>query len=280
MGEPQSIQRLFESIKSDPKNAALLREIGRAEREAYAYLAGAPGAPPEEELRAYWQRVMDCYMAEIEQVYQRKFYLLSRGDDPPRIYTDVYRLMEAYRNMLEESAAGPEPHIDAYDEADGHWDRRILPESILPKVVWELLWESRGAPLMTPERAERREQLIYGRPFDFEHYSASQLCYFSSVTAGTVRQLLAEGFLFPDRRSECAPSVLEMLAFCFEGDDEANWYFHGFTVSPLRSDCRVKIEGMGSHSAPPPERREAFIRLHAKADLDAEPGKPCWSWYD
>lgn len=42
VGEPQSIQRLFEIIKSDPKNTALLREIGRAEKEVYAYLAGAP----------------------------------------------------------------------------------------------------------------------------------------------------------------------------------------------------------------------------------------------
>lgn len=123
---------------------------------------------------------------------------------------DVYRLMEAYRDMLEESAAGPKPHIDAYDEADGHWNRHVLPETILPKVVWELLWEEAGMPLMTPERVERREQLIYRRPFDFEHDSGSQLSYFSSVTAGTVRQLLAEGFLFPDRRSKYAPSVLKV----------------------------------------------------------------------
>lgn len=67
VGEPQSIQLLFEIIKSDPKNAALLREIGRAEEEVYAYLAGAPSAPAAEALRSYWRRVMDGYIAEIEQ---------------------------------------------------------------------------------------------------------------------------------------------------------------------------------------------------------------------
>lgn len=284
LGEPQTIQCLFEIIKSDQKNAALLREIRRAEEEVYAYLTGAPGAPLEEELRAYWQCYMDSYTAEIEQGCQRTFYLLSWGDEPPRIYTDIYRLMKAYRDALEESAAGsgtePDLRIDAYDESDGHWDYYLLPESILPKVVWEVLWKSEEAPLMTPERAERREQLIYGRHFDFENYSGDQLSYFPSITADAVRRLLAEGFLSPERKHEYAPSVLEMLAFCSVGDDEANWYFHDYTVSPLRSDCRVTIEGMGSHAAPPPERREEFIRLHARSDLDAEPGKPCYSWYD
>lgn len=78
MGEPQTIQSLFKIIKSDPKNAALLREIGRAEEEVYAYLAGVPGAPPEEALRAYWQRVMDSYIAEIGQRCP-----LKKGDDLP-----------------------------------------------------------------------------------------------------------------------------------------------------------------------------------------------------
>lgn len=164
VGEPQIFQSLFEIIKSDPKNAALLREIGRAEEEVYAYLAGAPGAPPEEELRAYWQAYFDAYLAELRSRDNQKFYILSKGGEQPRIYTDDYSLMGAYRDALEESAAGsgPEPdlRIDAYDESDEHWDYHILPETILPKAVWELLWRSVGAPLMTPERAERREAFI------------------------------------------------------------------------------------------------------------------------
>lgn len=67
VGEPQVIQHIFEWIKRDPKNVALLREIQSAEWETAAFLVGAPNAPALDEIRAYWNGYTQSYMAELEQ---------------------------------------------------------------------------------------------------------------------------------------------------------------------------------------------------------------------
>lgn len=67
VGEPQVIQRVFEIVKRDPKNAALLREVERAEKETVAFLSGEPDAPTAEEMRNYWGKYLQAYLAELEQ---------------------------------------------------------------------------------------------------------------------------------------------------------------------------------------------------------------------
>ena len=47
------INHLFEIIKEDPKNVAVLREVETAERELWAFLEHKPGAKSEEEIYAY-----------------------------------------------------------------------------------------------------------------------------------------------------------------------------------------------------------------------------------
>lgn len=67
VGEPQTIQRVFEIIKRDPKNIALLREVERAEKETYAFLSGAPDAPSKEEMSEYWGKYMQAYTCELNK---------------------------------------------------------------------------------------------------------------------------------------------------------------------------------------------------------------------
>ena len=60
------INRLFEIIKEDPKNVAVLREVETAERELWAFLEHKPGAKSEEEIYAYWHNYLLAYIAELE----------------------------------------------------------------------------------------------------------------------------------------------------------------------------------------------------------------------
>ena len=57
-GYTHTIKRMFDIIKADPKNRALMREVDRAEQELTAFLYDEPGALPEEEILAYWNNYM------------------------------------------------------------------------------------------------------------------------------------------------------------------------------------------------------------------------------
>ena len=65
-GEPQIIRHIFGYIKKDPRNTERLEEVVRAEELTYAFLAGAPGAPSQEEIGALWARYMNAYLQELE----------------------------------------------------------------------------------------------------------------------------------------------------------------------------------------------------------------------
>ena len=67
IGEPQTIQRVFEIIKRDPKNAELLQEVERVERETFSFLCGTPQAPSLEHMRGYWNKWFETWMDELEQ---------------------------------------------------------------------------------------------------------------------------------------------------------------------------------------------------------------------
>lgn len=112
VGEPQIIQGMFETVKKDPKNIALFREIKRAEEETFAFLSGAPDAPTAEEVKEYWSRYDQAYIEELEQkdgiktAEQKCFpkaYFVCVGDDENYdsaewigIYWSASRAREAY----------------------------------------------------------------------------------------------------------------------------------------------------------------------------------------
>lgn len=148
----------------------------------------------------------------------------------------------------------------------------------LPKDEIAKYW---GKYLAEYMRIECREQLIFERRYDASNYARDGLSYFDSITAATVKELLEEGLLEPDRNSYFAPSVQEMLDFCSGEEDETIWRFHGFAVSAERLDCRVRFEGMKSIAPPSPQRKAEFARLHSKADiLETELDTGCYCWYD
>lgn len=68
LGELQVIRRLFEYIKKDPKNSGRLQEAARAEKLTFEFLAGASGAPSQEELSNYWKQYLEAYIAELKAV--------------------------------------------------------------------------------------------------------------------------------------------------------------------------------------------------------------------
>ena len=104
-GYTHAINRLFEIVKSDSKNKAILREVCRAEQELIAYLYDEPGAWSEEQIYAYWNSYLQSYIAELEA--QPIHYVLVKGFDVKGneadknekflgIYDSIARLQDAY----------------------------------------------------------------------------------------------------------------------------------------------------------------------------------------
>lgn len=78
-GHTHVINRLFEIIKADPKNQAVLHEVCRAEKELIAFLYDEPGAWTEEKICMYWDSYLQSYIAELrkENIYNND----SKGND-------------------------------------------------------------------------------------------------------------------------------------------------------------------------------------------------------
>ncbi len=65
-GYTHAINRMFEIIKSDPKNKAVLHEVCKAEQELISFLYDESGAKSEEEIYTYWNNYLWAYVAELE----------------------------------------------------------------------------------------------------------------------------------------------------------------------------------------------------------------------
>lgn len=152
-----AINRLFEIIKADPKNKALLREVNRAEEELIAFLYDEPGALSEEDIIAYWNNYKWAYIAEIES--QKIHYFLIReyeefhdGDEWIGIYHAWDLARDAYYKAVEELEKehqedgniygnNASQHIkimvNIYDETTGKWEYDVEPKLIFKKKISE-----------------------------------------------------------------------------------------------------------------------------------------------
>lgn len=132
---------------------------------------------------------------------------------------------------------------------------------------------------LTPEEAEEREQLLFGRHYSPLNYSAGGICRFGEVSAETARKLIERGFVDPDDTQNSSPTMKEMVDFC---DDETDfWYLHGYAVSPNRFDCRVTFEGVGSHGVLGLDAAYEFLKHFRDADeITIGCDSPAWCWYD
>lgn len=131
---------------------------------------------------------------------------------------------------------------------------------------------------MTKEQINERDSMIYGEPYNPSCYMGG-MRRFDRISLGVAKQLIADGFLDPDDRQNNSPSAQEMIDFCDDGNP--GWYFHGYTISPDRLDCRVTLEGVGYDGSLTAEDAIAFGKFFRLADeLEYSEDGPAYCWYD
>lgn len=282
-------------------------EYKRYDKWGGVYLAMGPGAHltdlrqrlEEEQQDDTTQPVDDGTIRAIEEELADNLLLYLSGDDGCCFYSirdleasdEQEFLYETGRDVLEGSTdlvpvIAPRGEFKAESvEAFSTESRNHVREFMKKHMDWSSSCPTkrgRGDGTPSPERLEaarRREQIIYHRDYDPGNYPDSGLLYFSRISVDVVRQLVAEGLLdLQDRHNE-SPTVKEFLDFC-SGEDEAIWFFHGFTVWPERIDSRVTLEGFESFAAPTPERTEEFLRFNRHGETEVLEDGACWCWYD
>lgn len=131
---------------------------------------------------------------------------------------------------------------------------------------------------ITKRGAQEREQLVFKRDYDRENYKMGGICRFDKMSIPTARELIKLGYLDPGDAQNYAPSAKEIVDFC-SGDDEENWYVHGYVVSPERDDCRISIEGCGCEPMPDRDKLIAFVDMFRYAD-EFKIDDGCYCWFD
>ena len=106
-GVTHAINRLFEIVKADPKNKALLREIRKSEEEFKAFLYDQPSSLLESEIYEYWNNYLWAYVAELE--YSPCLYFIMVGYDNNYdgaewlgVYQSLSKTKEVYNQALEQ----------------------------------------------------------------------------------------------------------------------------------------------------------------------------------
>lgn len=133
-GYTHAIHRLFEIVRADPKNIALLREVNMAEQDLVAYLYDKPDAPAEEEIFRYWNAYMQAYIAELEM--HPVHYILYRTEKQSKkilgVYDSIAKLQDVYVNA-HDIVKTEKVMIDAFDEFTMSWHNNIKPEKLFSK---------------------------------------------------------------------------------------------------------------------------------------------------
>lgn len=187
-GEPgyaYAVKQMFDIIKADPKNRALMREIRQAERELIAFLYDEPNAPSEQEISAYWRKYFDAYIAEIEQS-PSLYYLLVKTPKPGGgsgevlgVYRSAGMLKTAYDKAIRELEKEQKDNktsekilINSFDEKSNDWQYDIDPKQLFglkhaekekANVIVECVMDS---PYMCEWKQENIAKDIYGYIFN------------------------------------------------------------------------------------------------------------------
>ena len=153
-GYTHAIHRLFEIIKADSKNKAVLREVYRAEQELMSYLYDEPDA----QIAAYWNNYLQAYIAELES--RPMHYVLVKGlgvrnsennNEILGVYDSLEKLQDAYviafskleeqhKNMtgllgkqVDYIVKHEKVMINTFDEFSGRWQYHVDPDQLFWK---------------------------------------------------------------------------------------------------------------------------------------------------
>lgn len=130
--------------------------------------------------------------------------------------------------------------------------------------------------------ANEREQLIFKRDYDPKYYRSGGVARIPSMNYETVKELVDKGFLDLSESQNLAPTTKVFMDFVLSHGKD-NWIFHGYAVSPERTDCRVTIEGIESTGPLTSKDLIDFLMMFRRADeLDADDNKDgsAYCWYD
>lgn len=156
-GCTHKINRIFEIVKSDPKNKAVSREIYQAERELIEYLYDEKDALSDEQIYGYWNSYLQSYIAELES--HPIHFALVKGFDAKSsdkeenneligIYDSIEKLEDAYiiafekleerhkamigllGNRVDYVIKHEKVMIHAFDEFLSNWHYDISPEQL------------------------------------------------------------------------------------------------------------------------------------------------------
>lgn len=237
VGYTHAIKHMFDIIKADPKNRALMREVDRAEQELTAFLYDEPGALPEEEIFAYWNNYLWAYTAELEShpihyFIVRGYDEFHDGDEWIGIYQAWRQARDAYRKAagrLEEehqkisdefTRAHEKIMVHTFDETTGKWSYDVDPELIF----------KRNAPGDTEKHIEI--ECIIDAPemflWKFENIRKEASGYFYDHSPNNGRR----------NEAETIPVRFE-IEHTWQVFDLLRWYWGDFNACP---DCRTMKE--------------------------------------
>lgn len=238
-GYTHAINRLFEVIKSDSQNKAVLREVCKAEQELISYLYDEPGALSEEKIYAYWNSYLQSYIAELEA--HPVHYVLVKGldvrpngkeenDEVLGIYDSMARLQDAYvialqkleeqhKNMtgllgdkVDYIAKHEKVMINVFDEFTGGWYYNVKPE--------QLFWR---------ENADKDDSKMIECVID-----SADMCMFK---LDKLKKALT-GYIYEDKVSRTGRNDTEILTVRFDVDYSYqilglfDWYWGGWNSTP------------------------------------------------
>lgn len=132
---------------------------------------------------------------------------------------------------------------------------------------------------ISDEKANEREMIIFGRPYDRSRYVYGGCVHFDQISVTQAKELLEKGYVDPNDTQNCSPTMQEFIGYC--SAEPNKWYLHGYVISPERSDCRVTFEGIGSLVPLYPEEVIDFLKDFRYADeLYADVYSCAYCWYD
>ena len=122
-------------------------------------------------------------------------------------------------------------------------------------------------------KSERqRDHIIFGS-HSFEAYMGG-VRHFENLSLSKLERLIECNFIDLDDRQNLAPPVREIYDFMKKYPD---YTAHGYTVSIMRDDYRVSLEGVSkSNGAKSAEELEDFMRLFKDADEVDTSSMYCW----